>query len=462
MSRVEALEEKIKALEKNLLKNEKIRKVLMDRVERSVASSGSAFTLFENNIMLQQKIQQRTGELEQANRELLQEVTERKRAEEAVRDNEEKYRNLVRMSPDPLFIIQDGRQQMFSSVFTEVFGYTEDDIENGLDILDLISEDYKQIVQKRLADRFAGKKVSRSLRVDIVAKDGRIIPCESSGVLIRYEGRSAVLVIIRDITERIQAQEALEKAYKDLQREMEERKRLEKTLMQEEKLKTLGAISAEVAHEIRNPLVSIGGFAQRLKQKFPTLPESDIILNQSKRLEKILERIRRYLEPVELHPRGCYVNAILSDCLNLLSPATEARQVSCILELTQGLTPAYADPEILSQIFINLVRNATEAMDKGGELYVKSYESDKEVQIEFKNQAGRLNIKHPETLFMPFAEGGQSFGLPLCYRLLKDMGGLLSFTQDDDCIVFTVSLPKMSKISEKSNNNSGTEFIPNR
>ena len=443
MTRVEALEEKIKALEKKLIKNEKIRKVLMDRVERSVASSGSAFTLFENNILLQQKVQKRTGELEQANRELLLEISERKRAEAAVRDSEEKYRNLVRMSPDPLVIIQNGRQQMFSTAFTEVFGYTEEDVERGVELLDLISEEYKPIVQKRLADRFAGKKVSRSLRLDIIAKNGSVIPCESSGVLIQYEGQPAVLVILRDITERIQALEALEAAYKDLQREMEERQRLEKALMQEEKLKTLGAISAEVAHEIRNPLVSIGGFAQRLKQKFPDLPESDIILKQSKRLEKILERIRRYLEPVELHPRGCSVNAILSDCLNLLSPATEARQVSCILNLSQELPPAYVDPEILSQIFINLVRNAAEAMDQGGKLYVKSYESDKEVHIEFKNQAGSLKVKHPETLFMPFAEGGQSFGLPLCYRLLKDMGGLLSLAQEDESIVFTVSLPKI-------------------
>ena len=51
---------------------------------------------------------------------------------------------------------------------------------------------------------------------------------------------------------------------------------LEKTLVQREKLKTLGAISAEVAHEIRNPLVSIGGFAQRLKQKYPDLHECDM------------------------------------------------------------------------------------------------------------------------------------------------------------------------------------------
>lgn len=443
MTRIEELENKVKALEKKLAKNEKIRKVLMDRVEKSIESSGSAYTLFENNIILHQKIQQRTEELEQINKDLRQEIFERKQTEKALQESEEKYQNILKLSPDPLVIIQDGHHKMFSLAFTQLFGYTQQDIDKGFGVLELIQEDYKEAVRKRLEDRFAGIEVPTILRVDMITKNGKIIPCETSGVLIQYEGRPAVLVVIRDITERIQALKALEKAYDNLRHEMEERKRLEKALMQEEKLKTLGAVSAEVAHEIRNPLVSIGGFAQRLKQKYPDLPETDIILNQSERLEKILARIRHYLEPVEIHPKGCFVNMIISDCLHLLSPETESRQVECVLDLASELPPAYADPEILSQIFINLIRNATEAMDKGGGLFIKSFESDPEIHVEFKNQATGLEVKHPETLFMPFAEGGHSFGLPLCLRLLKDMGGNLSFTQDKESIVFTVSLPKL-------------------
>jgi len=220
---------------------------------------------------------------------------------------------------------------------------------------------------------------------------------------------------------------------------------LEKTLVQREKLKTLGAISAEVAHEIRNPLVSIGGFAQRLKQKFPDMYECDIILNESQRLERILSRIRNYLEPVEIHPKDCSANTILAECLALLSPETEKKQVRCTLDLASKLPAVYADPEVLTQIFINLIRNATNAMDQGGTLIIKAYESDKEIRIEFKNQAPDLTVEHPETLFMPFAEGGQSIGLPLCYRLVKDMGGLLSFVQQKDYVIFTVSLPKSPK-----------------
>jgi len=242
---------------------------------------------------------------------------------------------------------------------------------------------------------------------------------------------------------------AIVEANEKLQLEIEERKRLEKALMQKEKLKTLGAIAAEVAHEIRNPLVAIGGFAQRLKQKFPDLHECDIILNESQRLEKILSRIRSYLEPVELHPQECTVNRIVSDCLDLLSPETERKDLKCQIDLDPDLSAAYADPEILSQIFINLIRNATEAMEKEGILVIKTFETDKDVHIEFKNQTHGLKIEDPEAMFMPFSEGGHSFGLPICYRLLKDMGGLLSFAQEKDVMVFAVTLPKVHKVRKK-------------
>ena len=221
-----------------------------------------------------------------------------------------------------------------------------------------------------------------------------------------------------------------------------EHKQLDKILIHREKLKTLGAIAGEVAHEIRNPLTSLGGFAQRLKKKYPDSYECDIIINETQRLENILSRIRNYLEPVEIYPKKCPINAIITSCVDLLSPETESREAKFILDLDTKLPVGYADPGILAQIIINLIRNATEAVTKGGTVFIRNYEGDQDLHIEFKNRVLDLKYEDPETIFMPFAEGGKSFGLPLCYRLLKDMGGLLSFVQDQDFMVFTVSLPK--------------------
>jgi len=234
----------------------------------------------------------------------------------------------------------------------------------------------------------------------------------------------------------------LVKVNEKLQREIEERERLEKALVQKEKLKTLGTISAEVAHEIRNPLVAIGGFAQRLQRKFPDLPECDIMLRESRRLEKMLDRIRNYLRPAEIGYQECSINTVIRDCLDLLSPEMERRHVTRRLDLDPALPIVYVEPDILIQIFINLIRNAAEAMDKGGNLLIQTFESENNIHIEFKNEAQGPKIKDSKLLFLPFDEGGQSIGLPLCYRLVRKMGGILSFAQEQNFIVLTISLPK--------------------
>ena len=274
----------------------------------------------------------------------------------------------------------------------------------------------------------------------------------------REERRRAVEALQKthdELEKRVEERTAeLVRANEQLKSEIENRKRLEKALVQREKLETLGAIAAEVAHEIRNPLVSIGGFARRLRERFPDLPECDIILSESQRLEKILTRIKNYLKPVEIRPQECSVNQIIADCVDLLSPEMDRRQAVCQLNLDPKLSVVSADPSILAQIFINLIRNAMEAMIEGEILYIRTFEREQDLLIEFKNRAAGAKIKQPELLFMPFAEGGRSLGLPLSYKLLEDMGGLLSVTQEQDFMIFTVSLPKIVQPNpgeEKSN-----------
>jgi len=265
---------------------------------------------------------------------------------------------------------------------------------------------------------------------------------------------------LRARAEQESAEEALRKAHRELERrvkertrelveandrlknEIEERRRLEKILTQKEKLETLGAIAAEVAHEIRNPLVSIGGFARRLRQKYPDAAESEIILRESERLERILSRIEDYLKPLAVSFQECSVNTLVGECKDLLSSELMRRKVICRLDLDPELSKIRSDPNILKQVFLNLIRKALEFMAKGGTIVIKTWETAQDILTEFSNQAPGLQVRHPEQLFMPFADEGESIGLPLSYRLLKDMGGLLSFSQEKDRIIFTVTLSK--------------------
>jgi signal transduction histidine kinase len=220
-----------------------------------------------------------------------------------------------------------------------------------------------------------------------------------------------------------------------------------KDMLQEQKLKTLGTISAEMAHEIRNPLMAIGGFAQRLQKKMPDSLEIGIIVRESARLEGILKRIEAYLKPVEMRPRECSVNEIIEDATALVAPELDREGIAFNLSLTRELPPAYVDPGVLIQVLVNVIHNAAKVMRKEGEIIIETFESDQNVHISVRAPV-RQKIKDPEHVFIPFGESREEISTPVCFRLLQGMGGQLSLTQEGNAIVFAASLLKALKGTE--------------
>jgi PAS domain S-box-containing protein len=145
--------------------------------------------------------------------------------EEALRESEERYESLLDLSPDSVVILQDGHYQFVSSVFSRQFGYTQEDIIKGLSFYKLVQEKDLPAVRRRYEDRLAGKSVPKTFRIDLIAKDGKIIPCETSAALISFKGRPADLVVIRDISERVLAEKELRKAGKELKQRVNEKTR---------------------------------------------------------------------------------------------------------------------------------------------------------------------------------------------------------------------------------------------
>jgi PAS domain S-box-containing protein len=128
----------------------------------------------------------------------------------ALNESEEKYRHLLDMSPDSVVILQNGQYQFASSAFTKMFGYTQQDIDDGLTMYDLVRAEDLDAVRHQYEDRLSGKPVPRTFRIDLIAKNGATIPCETSAKLIIFNDRPADLVFIREISERIAAEEAMQ------------------------------------------------------------------------------------------------------------------------------------------------------------------------------------------------------------------------------------------------------------
>ncbi|MBN1103103.1 MAG: response regulator [Deltaproteobacteria bacterium] len=356
----------------------------------------------------------------------LKRFQERRILKEKARLAEQRYYQLVQNIPLLIYVLNpDFRLDFVNEACSTILGYTiEEALTSPRWILDVVHAKSRVKVKEAFQRAFTqGEPVS--MECQFIHRDGRkihtILKSIPGDPPMRPEEGGRLEGFIVDISDRVF---------------------LEKALIQKEKIKTLGAISAEVAHEIRNPLVCIGGFARRLQKRHPDLAECNIILKESERLEKILSRIRNYLRPVEIYPRQCSASTILAECLDLLSPEIEARQVECVVDLDSELPPINADPDVLAQIFINLIRNGMENLQKGGALTLRTFQSERELHVSFRNDFSGPAVQNPDSFFMPFAEGGRGIGLPLCYRLTKDMGGVLSFSQDLDSLVFTVSLPK--------------------
>ncbi|MEE8621231.1 MAG: PAS domain S-box protein [Syntrophobacteria bacterium] len=394
--------------------------VLTDITDRKRAEEA----LQKAHAELELRVQERTAELLQTNEQLKREIEDRKRIEQELRESETRYRLLINNMPSIVYRgYKDWSVDFMDEKVRSLTGYSMEEFNSRKKKWSevIIGRDLEIAKKAFIQALKTNKSYVREYRIE--TKGGEILWIQERGQIVCDKDGEIEYVsgVFFDVTER---------------------KQLQKAIVQREKLNTLGAIAAEVAHEIRNPLVSLGGFARRLQKKFPDMTECDVILQQSQRLEKILSRIRNYLNPVEIHPQECSVNSIITDSVGLLSPETEIRGLRCQLNLNPDLSDVYTDPDILAQIFVNLILNAAEAMDNGGVLSIRTFESEQDLYIEFKNPSSEPAVKHPELLFMPFAEGGESIGLPLCYRLLRNMGGLLSYASEIDHMVFTVSLPK--------------------
>ena len=159
---------------------------------------------------------------------------QRQTPQDALQEGEEIYRSLVELSPDTVAILQDDRYQFVNSMFRRQFGYTLKDVDEGLSFYKLVQKKDLPAVRRRYENRLAGKPVPKTFRIDLLTKDGRIIPCETSAAMITFNGRPADLVVIRDISERLTAEKALRDAGKELEHRVNE-----KTMELMEKTKNL-------------------------------------------------------------------------------------------------------------------------------------------------------------------------------------------------------------------------------
>jgi PAS domain S-box-containing protein len=378
---------------------------------------------------------------------IVADISGRKRIEEALRRSEEVYKVLAEGTSDAIFMVDRDRNIVsVNHAFLELFGFSREEI-IGQSVKILHPSEESFIDFEKLAHSTLGQGPLR-VEWELKRKDGTVFPVEGtfSGIEEPEGTIGGHVGIIRDITERRKSEKELREYREHLEEMVQERtrelKEAQAALVQREKLKTLGATAAEVAHEIGNPLVSIGGFARRLQKKYPDSAEAEVILNETARLETVLNRLRNYLRPVDMKPSECHVNTILADSVALLSLELERDKVRVQLDLYPNLPTAHVDPAILAQVFVAMIRNVIGMTDPGKEIIMRTYAGEHSIYVDMISQVAGKKSWDPELMLLPFEKGGEGIGISSTFKLLKEMGGALSFSRNDSKAVFTVSLIK--------------------
>ncbi|WP_420800263.1 ATP-binding protein [Neobacillus terrae] len=233
---------------------------------------------------------------------------------------------------------------------------------------------------------------------------------------------------------------------------------LEETVRNNEKLGILGELAAGIAHEVRNPLTTLKGFLQLIK---PEAGESnkmfiDLMLNEVNRIEMITEEFMSIARPQALIFKEENTYKIIEEVVHFMEPQSLLKGVQVHLYASAPSYPVVCEKNQLKQVFINLIKNALEAMPGGGNLYIMVKSNIGYNEISFVDEGIGIPEEVIQKLGQPFftmKEGGHGLGLMMCNRIIEAHGGYTDIkSQVGMGTEFKIYLPMENKHSEEQRN----------
>ncbi len=231
---------------------------------------------------------------------------------------------------------------------------------------------------------------------------------------------------------------------------------VQKRLVNAEKLMTLGELSATLAHEIKNPLLSIGGYAKGLRKNTEknskNSPYIDQICSQVKRLETIIDDIFNYTEERPLCLCSADINEVVRTTLHLFKDRCSSNKIKIKERLTKIPLHAQLDKDQIKIAFDNLIANAIQSMKDGGELTLVTKKHKEWVVVEISDNGGGVDPKYLSEIFDPFfttkkgkgpsETAGTGLGLPITNRIVTRHQGIIDIKNSyGKGITFAIRIP---------------------
>jgi PAS domain S-box-containing protein len=386
-------------------------------------------------------------------------ITERKQADEALRESEERYRTVIEHSNDGVAIDRGSQPLFVNQRFVEIFGYDKPEEILGKPLSLIVHPDDIRRLEEIILRRQRGEVVPSRYEFRGLRKNGETIDVEASATQTNYRGESVSLVYLRDITDRKRAEEAL--------------RRTEEQLRQSQKMEAIGQLAGGVAHDFNNLLTVIKGYSQlslnEIREGEPLRGNIEEIRKATDRAADLTRQLLAFSRRQIMEMRVLDLNDLLVSLEKMLRRVI-GEDIELVTLLAEDLGRVKTDPGQIEQVIMNLAVNARDAMLDGGKLTIETANVDLDeayarshiavipgryVMISVSDTGVGMATEVRGRVFEPFfttKEKGKGTGLGLStvYGIVKQSGGnIWVYSEPGKGTTFKIYLPRVDEAPEE-------------
>jgi signal transduction histidine kinase len=226
---------------------------------------------------------------------------------------------------------------------------------------------------------------------------------------------------------------------------VEKERKKHRALLRAESLAAVGKTVSEIAHDMKTPLMAIGGFARQVSRKLgkgdPNHKKLDIIIEETNRLESMVREMLDFGKPLKLQLMETNLNELVLDSINIAQPLARKAEVALKTDLAASLPALTLDVPRVKQMLLNLITNAVQASPEGEHVQVRTHPGNSGVMLEVVDKGHGIAKEH----FHPFfstKKGGTGLGLGIVKKIIETHGGEISFHSNvEKGVTFTVRFP---------------------